>query len=192
MPPYLSPTPQELSHRQELSSKIERLQGTRAAVLRMKAELEKLAQRRNLPLPPELMGMIFDFYVHLYGQLPEKLLLVCRTWHVLALSQPTLWTNLDPLDQFGHRIVRPWAGTFLQSRIARSNPAPLKVDFTRLSWDMTPRLREKVASIPTFRPRIQELVISRAIDRTYLVGPQPLLKSLTITELSSSTRADHR
>ena len=83
------------------------------------------------PLPPELMGMIFNFYDHLYEQLPERLLHVCRASHVLALSQPTLWTNLDPLDQFGHRIVRPWAGTYLQSRIARSNPAPLKVDFRR-------------------------------------------------------------
>lgn len=180
MPPYSSPTPRELSYRQEISSKIARLQGTRAAVRRMKAELEKLVQRRTLPLPPELMGIIFDFYVHHCGNLPEKLLLVCRTWHVLALSQPTLWTNLDPLGQFDLRIVRPWAGTFLQSRIARSNPVPLKVDFTRLSWDMTHAAVKKIASTPTFRPRIQELVINRAIDDNYLVGPQPLLNSLTI------------
>ena len=181
MPLYSPPTPVELSHCQELSSKIKLLRGTRAAVHRMKIELEELSQRRNLPLPHELMGMIFNFYVHVYKQLPEKLLLVCRAWHVLALSQPTLWTNLDPLDQFGHMIVRPWAGTFLQSRIARSNPAPLKVDFSKWSWDMTPEVVQKVASIPTLRPRIQELVISRAIDTSYLVGPQPLLKSLTIT-----------
>jgi hypothetical protein len=180
MPTCSPPTPRELSRRQELSIKVERLQGTRAAVRRMKAELEELGQRRNLPLPHELMGMIFDFYVHLYGQLPEKLLLVCRSWNVLALSQPTLWTNLDPLGQFGLRIVQPWAGTFLQSRIARSNPAPLKVDFTALSWDMPLVTVKKVASTPTFRPRIQELVISRAMDMSYLVGPQPLLKSLTI------------
>jgi hypothetical protein len=147
----------------------------------MKATLEKLVQRRTLPLPHELMGIIFDFYVHHCGQLPETLLLVCRVWHVLALSQPTLWTNLDPLGQFDLRIVRPWAGTFLQSRIARSNPAPLKVDFTSLSWDMTtPTVAQKVASIPTFLPRIQELVISRTVDNNYLVGPQPLLKSLTV------------
>ena len=180
MPPYSSPTPWELSYRQELSTKIERLQGTRAAIRRMKAELESVMQRRTLPLPPELMGIIFDFYVHHCGQLPEKLLLVCRAWHVLALSQPTLWTNLDPLGQFNLRIVRPWAGTFLQSRIARSNPVPLKVDFSRFSLDMTPTVVKKVASIPTFRPRIQELAISREIDDSYLVGPQPLLNSLTI------------
>lgn len=180
MPSYSPPTPWELSRRQELSSKIERLQGTRAAVCRMKAELEKLGQRRTLPLPPELMGMIFDFYVHHCGQLPETLLFVCRTWHVLALSQPTLWTNLDPLGQFDLRVAQPWAGTFLQSRIARSNPAPLKVDFTRMSWDMTHTVVRKVASIPTFRPRIQELVISRTVENNYLIGPQPLLNSLTI------------
>jgi F-box-like len=180
MPSYSLPTPLERSRRQELSAKVKQLQGTRAGVCRMKAQLEQLEQRRNLPLPPELMGMIFDFYVHHYGQLPEKLLLVCRAWHVLALSQPMLWTNLDPLGQFGLSIVQPWAGTFLQSRIARSNPAPLKVDFTGFSWDMTSSVVKKVAAVPTFRPRIQELVVSRAVDASYLVGPQPLLKSLTI------------
>jgi len=146
----------------------------------MKAKLEKLVQRRTLPLPPELMGIIFDFYVHHYRQLPETLLLVCRIWHVLALSQPSLWTNLDPLGQFGLKVVRPWAGTFLQSRIARSNPAPLKVDFTSFSWDMTPTVVRKVASIPTFLPRIQELVT--CYDASYLVGPQPMLNSLTIRD----------
>ena len=181
MPPYSSTTSIELSHRHKLTAKIKLLWGTRAAVRRMTAELEELSQRRNLPLPHELMGMIFDFYVHVYEQLPERLLLVCRAWHVLALSQSTLWTNLDPLYQFGHVIVRPWAGTFLQSRIARSNPAPLKVNFSNASLDMTPEVVQKIASIPTFRPRIQELVITRAIDASYLVGPQPLLKTLTIT-----------
>ena len=160
---------------------IEQLQGTRSTVCRMKTEFEELGQRSNLPLPPELIGMIFDFYVHLYRQLPEKLLLVCRTWHVLALSQPTLWTNLDPLAQFELPIVQPWAGTFLQSRIARSNPVPLRVNFRHLWLDMTPKVVEKVAAIPTFRLRIQELVISRAEDLRYLVGHQPLLKSLTFS-----------
>ena len=46
---------------------------------------------------------------------------------------------------------------------------------------MTSKVVKKVASIPTFRPRIQELVISRAIDMMYLVGTQPLLKNLTIS-----------
>jgi hypothetical protein len=180
MTPNPSPTPWELSRRQKLSSKIERVQGTHAAVLHTNAMLENVLQRRSLPLPHELMVIIFDFYVHHCGQLPETLLLVCRIWHALALSQPTLWTNLDPLDQFDLEVVRPWAGTFLQSRIARSNPAPLKVDFRSFSWDMTPTIVRKVASIPTFRPRIQELVISRDVDIDYLIGPQPLLKSLTI------------
>ena len=124
--------------------------------------------------------MIFDYYVHLYRQLPEKLLLVCRTWHVLALSQPTLWTNLDPLSQFNLTVVRPWVGTYLQCRIARSNPAPLKVDFARLKRDMTPSVVKKVAAIPTFLSRIQELTINRDLDMIFLAGNQPLLKSLTI------------
>jgi hypothetical protein len=181
MPPYSQPTQLQLSRRQELRTMIEQLQGTRATVHRMKAELEELGQRTYLPLPPELMGMIFDFCVHLYRQLPEKFLLVCRSWHVLALSQPSLWTNLNPPGQFQLLTVRPWAGTFLQSRIARSNPAPLTVNFKNLWLDMTPGIVRKVAAIPTFRSRIQELVISRAEDLHYLVGDQPLLKSLTFS-----------
>jgi len=175
----MPPTPWELSHRQELSSKTERLKGTRAAGRRMKANLEKLVQRRTLPLPSEIMGIIFDFYVHHCRQLPETLLLVCRIWHVLALSQRTLWTNLDPLGQFDRTAVRPWAGTFLQSRIARSNPVPLKVDFTSFSWKISPSEVQKIASIPTFRRRIQELVINHEVENDFLVGPQPLLNSLT-------------
>ncbi len=171
--------PLELSRHQEPTTEVK--QRTRAAVGRRMAELTVLAQRRNLFLPIEIMGMIFDFYVHLYNQLPEKLLLVCRTWHVLALSQPTLWTNLDPVFQFNLMIIRRWAGTFLQSRIARSNPAPLKVNFfARLTTDMTPSVVNKIAAIPTFLSRIQELVINRELDLNFIAGNQPLLKSLTI------------
>jgi len=171
----------EPSRRQELRTAIEQLRGTRAAVRRMNMEL---TQRRSLPLPFELLGMIFDYYAHLYGQLPEKLLLVCRTWHVVALSQRMLWTDLDPLGPFDLRVVRPWAGTFLQSRIARSNPVPLTVNFTRWRTDMTSSVVKKVAAIPTFLPRIQALVISRALDITFLTGHQPLLNSLTIVRSS--------
>ena len=180
MPAYsLQPTLPELSRCEELSTKIRLYQGTRAARRRMEVELEELGQRRNLPLPPELVGMIFDFYVHLYSQLPERLLFVCRAWHVLALSQHTLWTDLDPLDPFGLYTVRPWAGTFLQSRVARSNPAPLKADFSRWSRGLQLEDVKKIASIHTFRSRLRELVITGTHDLLYLVGGQPLLTHLT-------------
>ena len=182
MPAYSLRPPQELSRIEELRTKIKLYQGTRSARRRMEAELEKLEQRRNLPLPHELMGMIFDFYVHLYGQIPEGLLLVCRAWHVLALSQPALWTNLDPLGPFGLRTIRPWAGTFLQSRISRSHPVPLKVDFSEWSHSTLQKDAKRIAGIGTFRSRIQELFISSAQELHYLIGGQPLLKHLTIGE----------
>ena len=181
MPAYSwRPTPQHLSRLEELRSKIKLYQGTRSARRRLEAELEKLEQRRNLPRPHELLGIIFDFYVHLYDQIPEGLLLVCHAWHALALSQPTLWTNLDPLGPFGLRTVRPWAGTFLQSRISRSNPAPLKADFSQWSHSTQPKDTKKIAGIHTFRSRIQELVITSTQELHYLIGSQPLLKHLSI------------
>ena len=181
MPAYsLRSTTLELSRRSELSTESKLRPGTRSARRRLEAELETSEQRRNLPLPHELMGMIFNFYVYLYGQIPERLLLVCRAWHVLALSQPALWTNLDPLGPFGLRTVRPWAGTFLQSRILRSNPAPLKVDFSRWSHNTQPKDVKRIADIRTFRPRIQDLVISSQQELQYLIGSQPLLTRLRI------------
>ena len=179
MPVYsLIPTPSQLSRREELSTNIKLYQGTRAARRRMQAELEELGQRRNLPLPPELMGIIFDFYVHVYNQLPERLLLVCRAWHVLALSQRALWTNLDPLGPFGLIIIRPWAGTFLQSRIKRSNPAPLKVNFSNCSRYILFKDTKKIANISTFRSRIQDLTITSIRDLIYAFGDPPVLKAL--------------
>jgi len=174
------PSKQAQARRRELKAKVDQLQGTRTALRRMKAELQELAQGRSLLLPPELMGITFGYYVHLYGQHPETLLLVCRTWHVLALFQPTLWTNLDPLGQFGVGTIKPWAGTFIQSRIARSNPVPLNVDFSRLSWVMTPNVTMKIAGTGTLRSRVRNLVITRSCDAAFLLGDQPLLNSLTL------------
>lgn len=186
MPVYsLLPTPLELSRRKELSTKLELYQGTRSARRKIEAELEELGKRKNLPLPHELMGIIFDFYVNLYGQLPERLLLVCRAWHVLALSWPTLWSNLDPLGSFGLCTIRPWVGIFLQARIARSDPVPLEVDFTSWSRSILFKDAEKIASIHTFRSRIQDLVVTYSQDLFYLVGDQPLLKHLTFGRLQA-------
>ena len=164
------PTPSELSRHEELSTKIKLFRGTRAARRQLQAELEGLGQQRNPPLPPELMWIIFNFYVHLYDQLPERLLLVCRAWHVLALSQPILWTNLDPLSPFGLSTIRPWAGTFLQSRIARSNPAPLKVDFSKFSPNIRLQDLKKIANISTFRSRIQDLTIAYKKETWFMLS----------------------
>jgi hypothetical protein len=76
-------------------------------------------------------------------------LLVCRAWHVLALSQPTLWTNLDLVRSRGW----PAVGGCIPSISHRS---------TKLC-SLEGRLHEvvvveKVAAILTFQPRIQELV----------------------------------
>src|SRR5258708_25795642 len=140
----------------------------------------KLTQRRNIRLPLELMAMIFDFYVHIYAQPPEKLLPICRTWYSWAISQPKLWTNLDPFALLGKGFIHNWAGSFFQSRIARSNPAPLRVNLTGCSWDLMSIAASDVTAIPTFLPRIQELVIASRPDAGFLVGDQPLLKTLTI------------
>lgn len=141
------PLEQEQAHHHELKAKVGQLQGTRTTL--MKGELQGL---RSLLLDPELMGVTFGYCVHLYVQLPDTLPM-CRTWYVLALYQPTLGTNLDPLNQFGLSTMRPWAGTFIQSRIARSSSVPQNTHFSRICSTMTSKVTIMwVAGTRTLRP----------------------------------------
>ena len=80
------------------------------------------------------------------------------------------------------KIIRPWAGTFIQSRVARSNPAPLKVDFSSCSRNIQFKDMKRIAAIRTFRARIQALVVACTHDFLCLKGDQPLLKHLTFGE----------
>jgi len=118
--------------------------------------------------------MIFDFHLHLYSQLPESPLLVCHAWHMLALSQQLLWPKFDPLGP-----VRPLASTQPLPRIARSNPTPLKADFSGWSPSILLNNVKEVAYIRTFLSTIQEPVITSTQDLRYLIGGRSLLKHLT-------------
>lgn len=88
------PLKQEQGCRHKLQANVDQVDQLQGSLRRMMAELQELAQGRTLLLPPGLMGVIFGYHVHLYGQPPEALFLVCRTSY--PLPQPTLWINLDP------------------------------------------------------------------------------------------------
>ena len=115
---------------------IENLQGRRGTITRLKAELRLLTARRSLPIPYELLELIFQYFVHLHGQLPERLLLVCRTFYVVTINCRALWTDLDPVGRSTVHHLPRWAGTFIQSRVARFEPIPLTVDFTIELFDL--------------------------------------------------------
>ena len=160
---------------------IEDLQGRRGTITRLKAELRLLTARRSLPIPHELLELIFQYFVHSHGQFPEKLLLVCRTFYVVTINCRALWTDLDPIGQSTVHHLPRWAGTFIQSRVARSNPIPLAVDFTNFpTLEMTDEFAKKVASIPTLLQRCRSVVISRASELQFFQGFQPLLESLNM------------
>ena len=59
------------------------LQGRRGAITRLKAELRLLTDGETSRY--ELLELIFQHCVHSYGQLPERLLLVCRTFYVVTI-----------------------------------------------------------------------------------------------------------
>jgi len=161
---------------------IENLQGRRGEITKLKAELRLLTARRSLPIPHELLEIIFQYFAHSYGQLPEKLLLVCRTFYLVAINCRALWTNLDATFPFVLRNkLLPWAGTFIQSRVARSNPIPLDIDFTNVrDLEMTDEFARKVAGIPTLLQRCRSVVISRSSELHFFQGFQPLLESLSL------------
>ena len=153
----------------------EDLQGRREAIT---AELWLLTARRSLPIPHELLETIFQYSVHSHGLLPEKLLLVCRTFYVVAINCRALWTDLNPVRQSTAHRLPPWAGTFIQSRVARSNPSPLDIDFTDVQ--MTDEFAKKVAGIPTLLQRCRNIVITRRNELQFFQGSQPLLENLTL------------
>jgi len=160
---------------------IENLQGRRGAITKLKAELRLLTARRSLPVPHELLELIFQYLVHSYGELPEKLLLVCRTFYLVAINCRALWTDLDPVLPSTLRILLPWAGTFIQSRVACSNPIPLDINFTDVrNLEMTDGFAKKVAGIPTLLQRCRSIVISRSSELHFFQGFQPLLESLSL------------
>jgi len=161
---------------------IENLQGRRGEKTKLEAELRLLTARRSLPIPRELLEIIFQYFVHSYGQLPEKLLLVCRTFYLVAINCRALWTNLDPSFSSGLiNTLLPWAGTFIQSRVARSNPIPLDIDFTNVRMlDLKGEFAKKVAGIPTLLQRCRSVAICRSGELHFFQGFQPLLESLSL------------
>jgi len=181
-PSEFAPDVDRDQRRKAVQVMIENLQGRRGAITKLKAELRLLTARRSLPIPHELLEIIFQYLVHSYGQLPEKLLLVCRTFYLVAINCRALWTDLDPVfPSVLRNNLLPWAGTFIQSRVARSNPIPLDIDFTNL-WDLevTDEFAKKVAGIPTLLQRCRSIVISRSSELHFFQGFQPLLESLSL------------
>ena len=130
-------------------------------------------------MPHELLEHIFQYFVHSYNQLPERLLFVCRTFYVVAINCRALWTCLNPVERFPLHHLPLWTGTLIQSRVARSNPAPLDIDFTEVrDSEMTDEFAKKVTGIPTLLKRCRSIVISRPSELHFFQGSQPLLESL--------------
>jgi hypothetical protein len=107
---------------------IENLQGRRGAITKLKAELRRLTARRSLPIPHELLELIFQYFVHSYGQLPDKLLLVCRTFYVVATSGNHFSTPKRGIAPFVHKtpsrgqpraFPRPALSQMRRARLAR-------------------------------------------------------------------------
>ena len=111
--------------------------------------------------------------------MPEKLLLVCRDWHSHALL-PRLWAEIPPLLS-SNGLPLSCAGTYIQTRVARSNPHPLALDFTWLA-DSSNRIAalRQISGIPGLLPRCRSVVIDCSATWVLVQGIQPLLQKITM------------
>ena len=130
-------------------------------------------------LPSDILWEIFGHFVHSYRQMPEKLLFVCRGWHLHALI-PRLWVEIPPLIS---PIGKPLscAGTYIQTRVARSDPLPLDLDFSWLA-DSSNRIAalRRISDIPGLLPRCQSVTIDCTAAWVLVQGFQPLLRKVTM------------
>jgi hypothetical protein len=133
-------------------------------------------------LPSDILYEIFGHFVHSYRQMPEKLLLVCRDWHTHALL-PRLWVEIPPLVSPSGQPLS-CAGTYIQARVARSDPLPLDLDFTWLaeSSNRIAALRQ-ISEIPGLLPRCRSVVIDCTATWVLVQGFQPLLQKVTMGAL---------
>lgn len=130
-------------------------------------------------LPSDILYEIFGHFVHGYRQMPEKLLLVCRNWHLHA-TLPSLWVEIPPLVS-SSGLPLSCAGTYIQTRVARSDPLPLDLDFTWLS-DSSNRITalKQISEIPGLLPRCRSVVIGSSAAWVLVQGFQPLLQKITM------------
>jgi len=130
-------------------------------------------------LPSDILFEIFGHFVYGYRQLPEKLLLVCRDWHLHALL-PGLWVEIPPLVS-SNGLPHSCAGTYIQARVARSDPLPLDLDFTWLA-DSSNRIAalKHISDIPGLLPRCRSVVIDCSAAWVLVRGFQPLLQKITM------------
>ena len=142
-------------------------------------EVEKSAISPIRMLPSEILYEIFGHFVYGYRQMPEKLLLVCRDWHSHAIL-PRLWVEIPPLVS-SSGLPLSCTGTYIQTRVARSYPLPLDLDFTWLadSSNRTTALKQ-ISEIPGLLPRCRSVVIDCSAAWALVQGFQPLLQKITM------------
>jgi F-box-like len=100
-------------------------------------------------IPPEILSIIFGFYVKETPSRIRRLMLVCKQWCDIAINNPQLWTSITiEADlyagdfQDGSERLRP----FIQACVLRSGIALLHIDldFRYISpWDQ--HVEEKLA-----------------------------------------------
>jgi len=82
-------------------------------------------------LPPEILSIIFGFYLENDPRNVRRLMLVCWQWHSLAINNPQLWTRIDIVPEAyigdfkgGARGLKP----YIKACVERSGTALLRIN----------------------------------------------------------------
>jgi F-box-like len=111
-------------------------------------------------MPPEILSIIFGFYVKAKPRLIRRLMLVCKQWHDVAINNPQLWTSIgieaglyDGEFQYGAKRLRP----FVRACVQRSGTALLHIDLDFgffSSWDQHVE-RELISTLSNLFPEAE-------------------------------------
>ncbi|KAF7325053.1 hypothetical protein MKEN_00547900 [Mycena kentingensis (nom. inval.)] len=152
-------------------------------------ELAALRTQRNtlLPiskLPTEILCLIIELHAHppetwLFDRQWSKIMLVCRRWHQIVMTRPSLWTNISLGSR---RIFRGTESEMPRRQVVLSGAAPLTVRATlcQQTYDA-----EWIAS---FLPRLKVFELGGTVaavqDIVDRLGIAPSLKFLSALHLS--------
>lgn len=135
---------------QELTRQLARLEELKQLVLVTEQEIERLkgkltqyesakalSARPINKCPPEILSIIFKYFILDHPSHVRRLLLVCRHWHNLIVQDPQMWSRIHiaiPEHEWNMKLWTKSMRPFISTCLERSRSAYLQVDldFTNL------------------------------------------------------------
>lgn len=180
----------------KLAEALENIKKTKQTIYNAKAYLAPIRR-----LPDDLLRTIFETVVMVIE--PERLLFICRRWHNIATSTPSIWADIVlPPRLLLSKPSLEECQAFARQRLRLSSAAPLRITFQNFSpsfYDSPLSVRPPGTSLvqkywATLKgennvnmARCVYMRCERSYSTDKLVCDMPLLKELEVEGKSSLT-----